>query len=106
MFGFFSDGGFIFLDEYGFSFCDFWSFFCSVILDFLGYILLVCGEEELSNYICMGGKGFFILIVFNGYYILFWGGNGYCCILGIGLGMSLVLVGDEVVSVVDLDNWF
>ncbi|XP_060098203.1 insulin receptor substrate 1 [Heteronotia binoei] len=51
-----SDGGFISSDEYGSSPCDFRSSFRSVTPDSLGHTPPARGEEELSNYICMGGK--------------------------------------------------
>uniref|UniRef100_A0A8D0H179 Insulin receptor substrate 1 n=1 Tax=Sphenodon punctatus TaxID=8508 RepID=A0A8D0H179_SPHPU len=51
-----SDGGFISSDEYGSSPCDFRSSFRSVTPDSLGHTPPARGDEELSNYICMGGK--------------------------------------------------
>ncbi|XP_061492804.1 insulin receptor substrate 1 [Rhineura floridana] len=51
-----SDGGFISSDEYGSSPCDFCSSFRSVTPDSLGHTPPARGDEELSNYICMGGK--------------------------------------------------
>nr|XP_020648294.1 insulin receptor substrate 1 [Pogona vitticeps] len=51
-----SDGGFISSDEYGSSPCDFRNSFRSVTPDSLGHTPPARGEEELSNYICMGGK--------------------------------------------------
>ncbi|XP_006258375.1 insulin receptor substrate 1 [Alligator mississippiensis] len=51
-----SDGGFISSDEYGSSPCDFRSSFRSVTPDSLGHTPPARGDEELNNYICMGGK--------------------------------------------------
>ncbi|XP_053167319.1 insulin receptor substrate 1 [Hemicordylus capensis] len=51
-----SDGGFISSDEYGSSPCDFRSSFRSVTPDSLGHTPPARGDEELSNYIFMGGK--------------------------------------------------
>ncbi|XP_034295269.1 insulin receptor substrate 1 [Pantherophis guttatus] len=51
-----SDGGFISSDEYESSPCDFRSSFRSVTPDSLGHTPPARGDEELSNYICMGGK--------------------------------------------------
>ncbi|CAO2625176.1 Insulin receptor substrate 1 [Lemmus lemmus] len=65
-----SDGGFISSDEYGSSPCDFRSSFRSVTPDSLGHTPPARGEEELSNYICMGGKGASTLTAPNGHYIL------------------------------------
>nr|XP_003218341.1 PREDICTED: insulin receptor substrate 1 [Anolis carolinensis] len=51
-----SDGGFISSDEYGSSPCDFRSSFRSVTPDSLGHTPPARGDEDLNNYICMGGK--------------------------------------------------
>ncbi|KAM6152789.1 insulin receptor substrate 1 [Erethizon dorsatum] len=101
-----SDGGFISSDEYGSSPCDFRSSFRSVTPDSLGHTPPARGEEELSNYICMGGKGASTLTAPNGHYILSRGGNGHRYIPGAGLGTSPALAGDEAASAADLDNRF
>nr|AAC60050.1 insulin receptor substrate 1 [Gallus gallus] len=101
-----SDGGFISSDEYGSSPCDFRSSFRSVTPDSLGHTPPARGEEELSNYICMGGKGPSTLTAPNGHYILSRGANGHRCTPGTGLGTSPALAGDEQTSAADLDNRF
>uniref|UniRef100_A0A8C9K3S1 Insulin receptor substrate 1 n=1 Tax=Panthera tigris altaica TaxID=74533 RepID=A0A8C9K3S1_PANTA len=101
-----SDGGFISSDEYGSSPCDFRSSFRSVTPDSLGHTPPARGEEELSNYICMGGKGSSTLAAPNGHYILPRGGNGHRYVAGAGLGTSPALAGDEGASAADLDNRF
>ncbi|XP_004033339.4 insulin receptor substrate 1 [Gorilla gorilla gorilla] len=101
-----SDGGFISSDEYGSSPCDFRSSFRSVTPDSLGHTPPARGEEELSNYICMGGKGPSTLTAPNGHYILSRGGNGHRYTPGTGLGTSPALAGDEAASAADLDNRF
>ncbi|KAB0401001.1 hypothetical protein E2I00_013477 [Balaenoptera physalus] len=101
-----SDGGFISSDEYGSSPCDFRSSFRSVTPDSLGHTPPARGEEELSNYICMGGKGASTLTAPNGHYILPRSGNGHRYIPAAGLGTSPALTGDEAASAADLDNRF
>nr|XP_003417936.1 insulin receptor substrate 1 [Loxodonta africana] len=98
-----SDGGFISSDEYGSSPCDFRSSFRSVTPDSLGH---TPGEEELSNYICMGGKGASTLTAPNGHYILARGGNGHRYIAGASLGTSPALIADEAASAADVDSRF
>lgn len=101
-----SDGGFISSDEYGSSPCDFRSSFRSVTPDSLGHTPPARGEEELSNYICMGGKGASTLTAPNGHYILSRGGNGHRYIPGATMGTSPALTGDEAAGAADLDNRF
>ncbi|XP_008824062.1 insulin receptor substrate 1 [Nannospalax galili] len=101
-----SDGGFISSDEYGSSPCDFRSSFRSVTPDSLGHTPPARGEEELSNYICMGGKGTSTLAAPNGHYILSRGGNGHRYIPGANLGTSPALTGEEAANAADLDNRF
>lgn len=101
-----SDGGFISSDEYGSSPCDFRSSFRSVTPDSLGHTPPARGEEELSSYICMGGKGASTLAAPNGHYILPRGGNGHRHLAGAGLGMSPALAGEEAAGAADLDNRF
>ncbi|XP_042535145.1 insulin receptor substrate 1 [Dipodomys spectabilis] len=104
-----SDGGFISSDEYGSSPCDFRSSFRSVTPDSLGHTPPARGEEELSNYICMGGKGVSTLAAPNGHYVLSRGGNGHRYLPGAaGLGTSPALAVDEAAAVgaADLDNRF
>uniref|UniRef100_A0A8C5KT98 Insulin receptor substrate 1 n=1 Tax=Jaculus jaculus TaxID=51337 RepID=A0A8C5KT98_JACJA len=101
-----SDGGFISSDEYGSSPCDFRSSYRSVTPDSLGHTPPARAEEELSNYICMGGKGPSTLTAPNGHFILSRGGNGHRYIPGSGLGTSPALVGDDATSGADLDNRF
>ncbi|MBV98166.1 Insulin receptor substrate 1, partial [Eschrichtius robustus] len=101
-----SDGGFISSDEYGSSPCDFRSSFRSVTPDSLGHTPPARGEEELSNYICMGGKGASALTAPNGHYILPRSGNGHRYIPAAGLGTSPALTGDEAANAADLDNRF
>ncbi|XP_058156001.1 insulin receptor substrate 1 [Dasypus novemcinctus] len=101
-----SDGGFISSDEYGSSPCDFRSSFRSVTPDSLGHTPPARGEEDLSNYICMGSKGASTLTAPNGHYVLSRGGNGLRYVPGAGLGTSPALVGDEAASAADLDNRF
>ncbi|XP_048200603.1 insulin receptor substrate 1 [Perognathus longimembris pacificus] len=101
-----SDGGFISSDEYGSSPCDFRSSFRSVTPDSLGHTPPARGEEELSNYICMGGKGASTLTAPNGHYILPRGGNGHRYIPGSGLGTSPALAVEEAAGAADLDNRF
>lgn len=101
-----SDGGFISSDEYGSSPCDFRSSFRSVTPDSLGHTPPARGEEELSNYICMGGKGASTLAAPNGHYILPRGGNGHRYLPATGLGTNSALAGDEAASAADLDNRF
>ncbi|XP_012413680.1 insulin receptor substrate 1 [Trichechus manatus latirostris] len=98
-----SDGGFISSDEYGSSPCDFRSSFRSVTPDSLGH---TPGEEELSNYICMGGKGASTLTAPNGHYILARGGNGHRYISGASLGTSPALTADEAANAADVENRF
>ncbi|XP_007520132.1 insulin receptor substrate 1 [Erinaceus europaeus] len=101
-----SDGGFISSDEYGSSPCDFRSSFRSVTPDSLGHTPPARGEEELSNYICMGGKGAATLAAPNGHYILPRGGNGHRYVPGAGLGLSPALAGEEAATAADLENRF
>ncbi|XP_066089772.1 insulin receptor substrate 1 [Saccopteryx bilineata] len=101
-----SDGGFISSDEYGSSPCDFRSSFRSVTPDSLGHTPPARGEEELSNYICMAGKGASALAAPNGHYILPRGGNGHRYLPGLGLGASPALAADEAASAADLDSRF
>ncbi|KAM4836032.1 insulin receptor substrate 1 isoform 1-T4 [Thomomys bottae] len=105
-----SDGGFISSDEYGSSPCDFRSSFRSVTPDSLGHTPPARGEEELSNYICMGGKGASTLAAPNGHYILSRGGNGHRYLPGAGVataaGTSPALAGEEAAGAADLDNRF
>lgn len=103
-----SDGGFISSDEYGSSPCDFRSSFRSVTPDSLGHTPPARGEEELSNYICMGGKGPSTLAAPNGHYILPRAGNGHRYIPGTGgagLGLSPALATEDS-GASDLDNRF
>ncbi|XP_004576821.2 insulin receptor substrate 1 [Ochotona princeps] len=104
-----SDGGFISSDEYGSSPCDFRSSFRSVTPDSLGHTPPARSEEELSNYICMGGKGASTLAAPNGHSVLPRGGNGHRYIPGAGLGTSPALAAlavDEAAGAADLDNRF
>ncbi|XDC52083.1 hypothetical protein R6Z07M_003265 [Ovis aries] len=101
-----SDGGFISSDEYGSSPCDFRSSFRSVTPDSLGHTPPARGEEELSNYICMGGKGASTLTAPSGHYILPRGGNGHRYVPAAGLGTSPALPGEEAAGAADLDNRF
>ncbi|XP_004701710.1 insulin receptor substrate 1 [Echinops telfairi] len=101
-----SDGGFISSDEYGSSPCDFRSSFRSVTPDSLGHTPPARCEEELSNYICMGGKGASTLTAPNGHYILARGGCGHRGGPGASLGTSPALTADEAASVADLENRF
>ncbi|XP_038604928.1 insulin receptor substrate 1 [Tachyglossus aculeatus] len=79
-----SDGGFVSSDEYGSSPCDFRSSFRSVTPDSLGHTPPARGEEELGNYICMGGKAAPGLTAPNGHYVLPRGGGGLRCPSGPG----------------------
>ncbi|XP_054976078.1 insulin receptor substrate 1 [Sorex araneus] len=101
-----SDGGFISSDEYGSSPCDFRSSFRSVTPDSLGHTPPARGEEELSNYICMGGKGPSTLAAPNGHYILPRGSNGHRYVPGgAALGLSPALAAEDSATG-DVDNRF
>lgn len=97
-----SDGGFISSDEYGSSPCDFRNSFRSVTPDSLGHTPPARGEEELSHYICMGGKGASALAAPNGHYILPRGGNGPRYLPG----TSPALAGEDAAGAAELDNRF
>ncbi|XP_006890350.1 PREDICTED: insulin receptor substrate 1 [Elephantulus edwardii] len=101
-----SDGGFISSDEYGSSPCDFRSSYRSVTPDSLGHTPPARGEEDLSNYICMGGKGASTLTAPNGHYVLARGGNGHRCLPGASLGTSPALSAEEAAGAADLENRF
>lgn len=107
-----SDGGFISSDEYGSSPCDFRSSFRSVTPDSLGHTPPARGEEELSNYICMGGKGAAsTLAAPNGHYILpSRGGNGHRYLpaagAGVGTTNSAQAGEDAAGAAAELDNRF
>uniref|UniRef100_F7B223 Insulin receptor substrate 1 n=1 Tax=Monodelphis domestica TaxID=13616 RepID=F7B223_MONDO len=99
-----SDGGFISSDEYGSSPCDFRSSFRSVTPDSLGHTPPARGEEDLSNYICMGGKNTPNLMAPNGHYNLSRGGNGHRYTPG--AGPSPATVGEEAATAADLEKSF